>query len=46
MTFGCFFIFQILVNVINNYENYTKNKDFLFWGLIFAYKILNMLWTK
>ncbi len=31
-TFGCSFNFQILINVIGNYDNYTKNKDFYFWG--------------
>jgi hypothetical protein len=27
-TFGCSFSFQILINVIGNYENYTKDEDF------------------
>jgi hypothetical protein len=31
-TFGCSFNFQILINVIGNYENYTKNEDFFFGG--------------
>jgi len=31
-TFGCYFNFQILINVIGNYENYTKNEDFYFVG--------------
>jgi hypothetical protein len=38
-TFGCFFNFQILINVIGNYENYTKNEDFYFGGLVFHAKI-------
>jgi len=31
-TFSCSFNFQILINVIGNYENYTKNEDFYFGG--------------
>ncbi len=31
-TFGCYFNFQILINVIGNYDNYTKNEDFYFVG--------------
>jgi hypothetical protein len=31
-TFRCYFNFQILINVIGNYENYTKNEDFYFVG--------------
>jgi len=31
-TFGCYFNFQILINVIGNYDNYTENEDFYFWG--------------
>ncbi len=31
-TFGCSFNFQIFINVIGNYENYTKNEEFYFWG--------------
>ncbi len=31
-TFHCFFNFQTLINVIGNYENYTKNEDFYFGG--------------
>jgi hypothetical protein len=41
-TFGCSFNFQILINVIGSYENYTKNEGFLFWGFSFAYK--NLPW--
>ncbi len=26
-TFGCYFNFQILINAIGNYENYTKNEN-------------------
>ncbi len=33
-TFGCSFNFQILINVIGNYENYTKNEDIYFGGLV------------
>jgi hypothetical protein len=33
-TFGCSFKFQNLINVIGNYEIYTKNEDFYFGGLI------------
>jgi hypothetical protein len=33
-TFGCSFKFQILINVIGNYENYTKNEDFYLGDLI------------
>jgi hypothetical protein len=29
-TFGCSFNFQILINVIGNYEKYTKNEFFYF----------------
>jgi hypothetical protein len=28
-TFGCSFNFQILINVVGNYEIYTKNEDFI-----------------
>jgi len=38
-TFGCYFNFQILINVIGNYENYTKNKDIYFGGLVLHTKI-------
>jgi len=38
-TFGCSFNFQILINVIDNYENYTKNEDFYFGGLVLHTKI-------
>jgi len=31
-TFGCSFNFQLLINLIGNYENYTKNEDFYFGG--------------
>jgi len=31
-TYGCSFNFQILINVIGNYENYIKNEDFFFVG--------------
>ncbi len=30
--FGCSFNFQILINDIGNYDNYTKNEDFCFGG--------------
>jgi hypothetical protein len=33
-TFGCSFNFQILINVIGNYENYTKNGGFYFGALV------------
>jgi hypothetical protein len=38
-TFCYFFNFQILINVIGNYENYTKNEDFYFRGLVLHTKI-------
>jgi hypothetical protein len=38
-TFGCSFNFQILINVIGNYENYTKNEDFYFGDLVLHTKI-------
>jgi len=38
-TFGCSFNFQILINVIGNFENYTKNEDFYFGGLVLHTKI-------
>jgi hypothetical protein len=38
-TFGCFFNFQIWINVIGNYENYTKNEDFYFGDLVLHTKI-------
>ncbi len=38
-TFGCSFNFQILINVIGNYENYTKNEDIYFGGLVLHTKI-------
>jgi hypothetical protein len=38
-TFGYFFNFQILINVIGNYENYTKNEDIYFGGLVLHTKI-------
>ncbi len=38
-TFGCSFNFQILINVIGNYENYIKNEIFYFGGLILHTKI-------
>jgi hypothetical protein len=38
-TFGCSFNFQSLINVIGNYENYTKNEDFYFGGLVLHTKI-------
>jgi len=31
-TFRCFLNFQTSINVIGNYENYTKNEDFYFGG--------------
>jgi hypothetical protein len=37
-TFGCSFNFQILINVIGNYENYT-NEDFYFGDLVLHTKI-------
>jgi hypothetical protein len=38
-TFGCSFNFQILINVIGNYEIYTKNEDFYFGDLVLHTKI-------
>jgi hypothetical protein len=38
-TFGCSFNFQILIDVIGNYENYTKNEDFYFGDLVLHTKI-------
>jgi len=38
-TFGCSFNFQILIDVIGNYENYTKNEDFYFGDLVLRTKI-------
>jgi len=38
-TFGHYFNFQILINVIGNYENYTKNEDIYFGGLVLYTKI-------
>jgi hypothetical protein len=38
-TFGYSFNFQTLIIFIGNYDNYTKNEDFYFGGLVLHTKI-------
>jgi hypothetical protein len=45
-TFGCPFNFQILINVIGNYENYTKNEDFYFVGYVLHTKSTLIIYQK